>query len=69
MSGDTNDASFGILVESYGLLRDEAVTRIQLDDKRFTRGMTAIAAVDGYWLVSSENRWIVALSPFILGFL
>lgn len=69
MPEDTNDTSFAILIESYGLLRDEVVTRIQLDDKRFTRGMTAIAAVVGYGLVSSENRWIVALSPFILGFL
>lgn len=67
-SESLNETEAELLKEQYVSLREEAHLRIELQNKRLTRGLTVIGAIMGYGLLSG-NHAVIAVTPFILGVL
>jgi len=67
-STDFDDIELELLKDHYISLREETHLRIELQNKRLTRGVTVIGAILGYGLLSG-NHSVIVVTPFILGVL
>lgn len=61
-----SDAERDLLIEQYNNLASERTTLIQVQSRRIAVMMTALGALLGYGLISTQ-LWIISFTPFVLG--